>query len=162
MVQLANGAYLYISAFCCKDVLREENGSLSAIRILDSVTVELMGPLEKVIYYPLPVTTLISFKSDIPCDFTLRIRVVDSHGASREMAAGKHHSEGGIDGGVVNLQMELRTDVEGLYWFELLADDQIVTKFPVKVSHAIQPQTGTRPTAESTDFSSEPKTQPSA
>jgi hypothetical protein len=125
------GPYLTIAVLCEK-VLQEKDGVLSAIRIISQMNI--VGPTDEMLPTPLALTALVSFTAGfVTGKYIVRIRPISP----------SHHEMGGAqtpaffegqDRGVnlvFNLGLVLRE--EGIFWFEVLLQDKLVTRIPLRV-----------------------------
>jgi hypothetical protein len=136
MITLPEGPEVYVSVFVCKDVLREEaTGIVSAIRILDTVTVEIPEGVDAFTFNSVPFRALISYRSNAPCSFMLGMSATGPSGERADRTIGEFHSQGGVEGGLINADISVRTELEGTYWFELFVNNEIATKIPLRIAH---------------------------
>lgn len=124
----------YVSvAVICEKVLEEKNGSLSIIRIADQVQV----PDQQLPPGVLPAAALqglIAVKSgDAVGEFTLKVNAINPKGESKEIYSvpfkllGKDHGQNFI------LILTLGIENEGVHWFNVLVDDELITRIPLTV-----------------------------
>lgn len=133
------GPYVKAALFCEK-VLREADGVLTFVRMIDRVNVEAMGP---------------DAPTEMPSTpFTLHNVVILSAGSALgrhelaiapELPSGQLHTpivsmSVNFDGGperAVNIlgQFTMNFQVEGLYWFNVYLDDKLITRIPLRVSY---------------------------
>jgi len=126
----------YATSFLiCERVLQEQDGVLSAIRIIDVVGVpELSVPGGTQFLYPL--TILIMLKSDNfkgACRVTLKAtRPSGKEMPPQQMAMSLEEGKGQN----TVIQANIAFEEEGVYWFELLLNDEPVAKTPLSVVQA--------------------------
>ncbi len=125
-----------VAALLCEKVLEEKDSALSAIRIVDRIILNASGPgaPEKMPPLPVQLTALISFKSGFAKgNFTVKVRPVSP---SQQKIQGMDFPiflEGDERGAnvIVNLGMTLNED--GLYWFDVLLGDRLLTRMPLRI-----------------------------
>lgn len=121
------------AALLCERVLEEKNGSLSAIRIADRLEYRLEGAPEG-LKPAIAVSGLVCLKSGpVVGDHTVRM-IVERPGGDRKEAysfpvklLGKDHGQNLI------MNISLGIEREGLYWFDLLFDEDLLTRIPLMV-----------------------------
>lgn len=129
------GPYL-TGAVICEKVLREADGVLSAIRMIDRVIVSITQGQAPAEMPPLPInlTALLMFKSGFARGpYTVRIKSISpSH---RELSSVELPIllEGEDRGANLVLNLGFQAQEEGLYWFEVSLLDTLVTKMPLRV-----------------------------
>jgi hypothetical protein len=137
-----NGPYL-AAACLCERVLEEKDGVLSAIRMVDRIMVQGVVPpgveAPPMPAIPIQLTALISFKNGAargsarltlqprsPSDFKLP-------GPSFPILF-----EGDEDRGVnIRFLVQFQAQEEGLYWFDVLLDEELLTRMPLRVVYQI-------------------------
>lgn len=138
MEQFANGPYLQ-AAFFCERLLEESDGVLSAIRIVDLVTVQGGGPSAQAEPPLVNLTLFIVFKgggASGSYDLT-----VTMEGPSRNPTVPpQRHTQtvvfyGTEDRGVtVIMPVAMTVDEEGVYWFGIYLGERLVTRLPLRVA----------------------------
>jgi hypothetical protein len=125
------------AAVCCERVLQEKDGVLSAIRIVELLTVpELPSNAPPgATLLPYPLTLLVALKSG---DFVGESRVsliVESPDGKRTPfpESWPFVFSGGDQGINILANFALPPDKPGLYWFEVLSNDEVLTKVPFKL-----------------------------
>jgi hypothetical protein len=130
------GPHLTAAALCEK-VLQETDGIVSLIRIFDRLTLNAVGagPAPGDLLKPAANMTLfISFKSgSARGKATVAIRVERPDGLMRDVMTGPVLFEGEERGVNVVLALVLQFELEGLYWFHVLLDEQLVTRIPLRI-----------------------------
>jgi hypothetical protein len=137
---------IYISAFLCEKVLKEESGVTSAIRMVDRHLVSLSVTAEK------PETEIaeflkqhpptyrvegfffVIFKSEQPKKFTAWIRGETPTG--KEFAKKEFPDielRGAPFGHSLILEFALAVQTQGIYWFEVLVGDDLRHRTPLEV-----------------------------
>ena len=143
----------YVAAACfCETLVEGKDNTLSIIRIVDTYTVPSQRP-EGVPEDAVPgilVTGLIALKSG-PVTGTHRIRLVlenslrerkdiSPEGGWPVVLNGDHHG--------VNLLLRFPLGVKnfGLCWFDVLFDDELLTRMPLKLQRAEEQEEADSPT----------------
>ena len=141
------GPYLTVAALC-ERVLTEQDGVNSLIRMIDRVTRTATGPepppeLEPFDY---PVWLYIAFKSGSARGVKeLTFRIQKPSGDSLPATSLPVHFEGEDDRGVAAaVQIHLRIDIVGVWWFDISLDGVSVTKLPLRVIYMRQTSQGPR------------------
>lgn len=128
------GPYL-VAAVLCENVLIEQNGILSAIRIIDRITItpgpgapEVMPP------FPVQVRCLIIFRAGIAQgSYPIRLNVTNPAGNEFSLATLPVLFEGNDRGVNLNLTLNFEVRQEGLYWFGVYIHDQLFTRVPLRI-----------------------------
>lgn len=128
------------AALLCEKVLEEKDGILSLIRVVDRFTHSVRGAAVPEQMPPVPVnlTLLVALKSgEARGRNTMRLRMRDPSGlvAGPEMSVPVFF-EGENRGINVRIALAMQLSVEGLYWFEVLLEDQLLTKIPLQIIYA--------------------------
>lgn len=134
----SSGPYLTM-AVLCERVLQEQDGVLSAIRIIDRITQSAEGPgaPDEMPPFPIQLTALLSFKSgEARGRRKVTLRPEDPSGHQLKGAEMPLLFEGEDRGMNVILQIGLVAEYEGLYWIDVLLDQERVTRMPLRVIYA--------------------------
>lgn len=119
-------------AVLCERVLQEKDGVLSLIRIVDRFWVP--GTQREMQPSPIQFTAAILFKSGFAeGKYFIRLR---PHTPSGKMLAEQEFPvlfEGADRGVGVVAQMGLIAEEEGLYWIDVLLQETVVTRMPLRV-----------------------------
>jgi hypothetical protein len=131
------GPFLQIAALC-EQVLEEKTGVLSLIRIVDRLQVVIptnsMGQAASPPPYTL--TVIVSMRSGTARgSHELTIRPEAPNGMKQASFAVTVLFEGEDRGVNVVLPIPIQTDIEGLYWFDVLLDDKLLTRVPMRIVH---------------------------
>ena len=129
------------AALLCEKVLQEKDESLTVVRIADKLQYALQIPTGdaslKDIKPIVNVQGLVSIKSGpVTGDHTIKIAVERPNGERKEIFTfpvkflGKDHGQNII------LNMGLGVDQDGFYWFDVLFDDEVLTRIPLQVMAA--------------------------
>lgn len=146
MAEELGGPFVQIAAFC-QTGLVETGGQLSVIRIIDRVPVPVL-PGEQAPQVPLQLTLAVVLKSGFfNGKGTITIRPKTPSGADLPPAQFPALFEGNERGVQILLPLAMMLPEEGLYWFEVLVNDVLLTKIALRVMHqpAIQVQMGPAP-----------------
>jgi hypothetical protein len=142
------GPYLN-AALICEKILREGDGTLSPIRIIDrfTMTIAASGPVPGEL--PRPVATFALFVSlrggEARGTYNLQVRVERPDGLLRELIATQVLIEPGERAMNFVADLTLGFEIDGLYWFHIMLDDQPITRTPLRVLSIVQqfaPQAG--------------------
>jgi hypothetical protein len=141
---LSGGPHL-LAAFLCEKVLREPDGVFSFIRVVD----RFIRPKPSAIpagaqVLPIQVMLVASFKSGgIPAgNYKIKIRAHRPDPAAPLLMEMDHELfvEGGPDHGLAVINpVVMNLDEEGLYWIDVLFEDQMATRIPFRVIFASTP-----------------------
>lgn len=129
------GPYVAVAAFCDR-VLEEKDGVLSAIRLVDRVTATLAGPGVPGTMPPIPVnlTLLIVLKSGAARGrHQLEIAPEAPSGLALSPVSVPVLFEGEERGVNVVLNVGFQATQEGLYWFSVRLEGQLLTRIPLRV-----------------------------
>jgi hypothetical protein len=133
------------AAIFCERVIEDKDGVLTAIRMVDRITVTATGPAPPPEMPPtvIDLTALISLKSgDARGRYTIRLRGEAPSGQPLPTADNPVHYEGDERGANLVIRMALQVDLEGLYWFDVLHVDhdneRLLTRMPLRLIY--QPQ----------------------
>ncbi|MCK4388477.1 MAG: hypothetical protein KAW00_06855 [Dehalococcoidia bacterium] len=135
------GPYL-LAALLCEKVLEERDGVKSAIRIIDRVTRTAIGPNPPEIMEPFDydATLLIKLKSGwARGPLPLQIRLLKPSGESPSPFEQTVYFEGEEDRGIdIVVNMRIKFDVAGIYWFQVYLRDVFLTQIPLRVIYMPQ------------------------
>ncbi len=135
MSKEASGPYVQAAAIC-ERVLQEKDGVLSLIRLVDRFTITAAGvaPPNEMPPSNVSVNIVIMLKSGfVRARHTLKIApVTPSEKALPEFSTGVLFE--GDDRGVnVIFNATVLAREEGLYWFDVLLEDQLLTRIPLRI-----------------------------
>jgi hypothetical protein len=141
------GPYLKTAVFCEK-VLREADGVVSLIRVVDRVTVTAAGPdapdtMPKTPYNMTAVIILTSGQSRGRHE--IRIEPEEPSGLKKAPFLVTVQMEGEDRGANVIVNMHFTFEMEGLYWFHVYFDDTLLTKMPFRMMYARMSTSTQRP-----------------
>ncbi len=129
------GPYLQI-ALICEKALQEQDGILSLIRIIDRVMITATGPTAPVEMPPsnVQVTLVLGFKSgEARGSHTVVVRPEAPSGLRMPEVSLPVLFEGEDRGQNVILGLALQVEHQGLYWFDVLLDDALITRVPLRI-----------------------------
>jgi hypothetical protein len=129
------GPYLTVAAICEK-VLQEKDETISMIRMIDrlAVTVNALGSPESMPPTAANVTILISLKSGKARGrSTIKLRPEAPSGLKFPDQLLPVLFEGEDRGVNLILNLNLVVEQEGVYWFEVLLEEQLLTRIPLRV-----------------------------
>jgi hypothetical protein len=144
MSDAAGGPYVQ-AALICERVLDEKDGVLSIIRVIDRITITTSGAAPPKEMPPTTVTfvLLVTLKSgDFRGRFTLRMIPTTPSGKKlNEMSAGilLEGEERGIN---VVMNAQFQAQEEGLYWFDVVFEEQLLTRIPLRLIYQRLAQSG--------------------
>ena len=130
------------AALLCEKVLREVDGVISAIRIVDRINHSAVGanPPEEMQPFDYELTLFVSFKAgSARGPMPLEIRMQKPSGETASPHRSIMNFEGDDERGV-NLVaiMKLRLDMPGLHWFDVYLSGHRVTRIPLRVVYLPQ------------------------
>ena len=148
---------IYTSLLLCNEVLKEDNGVLSAIRIVDKFIVPKLPvtePASKVLAL-IEFWVLVIFKSATPCEFTATLSGLSPEGKDRPLDP--QHFPVRLNGGAAGHQLMIRIGLvnppEGDYWFNVAINGEIIQQTPARVTYLQQTPVPSKPSQ--TEASSE-------
>lgn len=133
----AGGPFIQVAAFC-ERVLQEQDGVLSAIRIIDRIiqTVQAAGTQapDQMPQLKFDMFVVVCFKSgDFRGKKDVKIIPKSPSGQILQGFSAPMLFEGDERGVNVVLRYSLDIKEEGLYWFDVELDGEVVTKMPLRV-----------------------------
>lgn len=149
MVAEAGGPYVQMAALC-ERVLEGKDGVLSVIRIIDRFTFTASGPSppEEMPPGTINITIVIMLKSGFARGrFNLRIIPNTPSGKTLSGLGAGVLLEGDDRGANVVLSGQMHVKEEGLYWFDVLLQEQLLTRIPLRLVYQRVIQ-GRRPETE--------------
>jgi hypothetical protein len=143
---MEEGLPYVIAALFCERVIEGKDGVLSVIRITDKATIEfgttdeaalkilLEAQEAKKIAPALQITGLIGIKSGpLSGKFTLHVEGVKPSGKRARITSMPVELHGGDSGQNIILNLVIAVDEEGVYWFDILWEDRLLTKIPLTI-----------------------------
>jgi hypothetical protein len=134
---IPQGPYLQM-AVICERVLREQDGVLSIIRVIDRLTHTIVGPE---LPDPLPPVSYtmwfaLAFKSGSARGRqTLKIVQEQPSGLRKDLLEHSLMLEGEDRGTNFVAQVQMRFGEEGVYWFDVFLNDQFTTRMPFRLTY---------------------------
>lgn len=130
------GPYLKMAVLCEK-ILREADGVVSIIRVVDRITLSVAGPgaPTDMPAAPITLTLVLGFVSGFARG-AYRVKVKLMSPSHQEVSTFELPMllEGDDRGAQMALQLGFQANEEGLYWFEVyLFEEGLVTKVPLRV-----------------------------
>jgi hypothetical protein len=126
------------AALLCEKILEERNGTLSAIRIIDRVGYQKITLLDDSAQNTRPIVhlwALISLKSGpVTGEHAVKIIAENPNRKRTELFDFSITLAGGDQGQNFALNLILGADVDGLYWFDVLFDDDVLTRIPITIA----------------------------
>jgi len=120
------------AAMICERVLTEQDGALSAIRIIDRVffiTDSDGTPLQP----QQPITFVLMFKSgSARGTVNVQLRAEKPSGEQAPVAEANLLMEGEDRGANLVLSAGFEPDQQGLYWYDVLVEGEVVTRMPLR------------------------------
>jgi hypothetical protein len=129
------GPYVQMACFC-ERVLQEKDGVISIIRVIDRLIVTASGmdsPEEMVggqINFPVVIVLKAGFARG---SHTLKLIPISPSGSKMGETNMAVLFEGDDRGVTVILQVTLPAQEEGLYWFDVILSDQLLTRIPFRL-----------------------------
>jgi hypothetical protein len=135
------------SALFCERVLQEKDGVLSLIRIIDRLIHNVSGEdaPDKMPSFKIQISILIGFKSgDVRGKRELKIKPNAPSGKILPVVSVPILLEGADKGANVNIGYAFEAQEEGLYWFDVMLNDELFTRMPLSIIYQkTQTTTGT-------------------
>lgn len=127
-----------LSAFVCQQVLYDQDALISAIRIIDTITVRKLATAETAIV-ELFVVVLAKSSAPRPSERTMRVDLIHPQGKRSELGSGvaKFNTSPDNDhpiGATLVIQIELAIRETGLYWINIELENETVAKLPLTLS----------------------------
>ncbi len=129
------GPYLVVAALCEK-VLQEASGVLSLIRIVDRMTISTqgVGAPEEMPPGTVSITAVISLKSgQARGSDSVMIRLERPSGVKTQIGTFPVFFEGEDRGSNIIFDLALFVEEQGLYWFDVLIGDRLLTRMPLRI-----------------------------
>jgi hypothetical protein len=138
------GPYLQ-AAFLCERLLQEADGVISAIRIVDHVTVLQDGDASDTQSAPMRITLtlFLAFKSGRAQGthaLAVDLRQPSGTFAERRYKQKLYFTSGSEHGNTIVLPVDMTVRQEGVYWFGIYLDDRLVTRVPLHAEYQQSPE----------------------
>jgi hypothetical protein len=131
------GPFLQVGCLC-ENVIEDKTGTLSLIRIIDTITHTEAGPSppEELPPFPFSLKLVLILKSG-QARGRANLRIVPElpTGASLDPISMSVHFEGEEKGQNVITNIALTFKHEGLYWFNVYLDERPLTAIPLRVKY---------------------------
>jgi hypothetical protein len=130
-----DGPYL-VAALLCEKILQEKDEIVSIIRIVDRITVTVPAATSPETLPPIPLNlnAFISLKSgNARGRHTIKWRTETPSGITLPEQLLPALFEGEDRGVNLILALNMIVDQEGVYWFDVLLEDQLLTRIPLRV-----------------------------
>jgi hypothetical protein len=130
-----SGPYL-IAALLCERVLQEKDETVSIIRMIDRITLTAPASQSPETLPPLPLnlTLFLSFKSGSARGRnTIKLRIETPSGLKLPEQLIPILFEGEDRGANLILALNMVVDQEGVYWFDILLEEEFITRIPLRV-----------------------------
>jgi hypothetical protein len=127
---------VYVSAFFCDRVLREHDGILSAIRVVDVFTVSVPEEMAQPFTPRLETNLIIIFRAEVPVKLIVAIRATDPIGRTQEHKFPVALT--GVPGMYVftaSIALFINGALEGTNWYDILIDGSLSTRLPLHIKH---------------------------
>jgi len=135
----AGGPFL-AAAFFCENILQDNDGILSAVRIFDSFLIQLHADTPANIpskEFPIRLDRhlLIMFKSgDAPGKHEISIKIIPPDGSHRDAQTNQlEFTKSPHGGGNLRCAVMLEVSAPGLYWADVRLDGKLVTRMPLNI-----------------------------
>ena len=135
MKDTIGGPFLQAAVFCEK-VLQEKDGVVSAIRLVDRFTLSssVEGAPDLMPALNFSISILIALKSgDARGKWELKVKPFSPSGQELPGFVGPVLFEGEDRGASVVIQYGLAATEEGIYWFDVMLNDKLITKMPLRI-----------------------------
>lgn len=126
------------AAVICETVIPRNDGVLSLINIVDQRTITAEGPAVPPEMPPQEweFHLVLMFVSGTFVGKTaISVTVQGPDGLRKPIHSAEHFFEGGARGANFIIRMKFTFQTEGLYWFDVYANDQMVTRVPMRVMY---------------------------
>lgn len=125
-----------VAAVLCERVLQEKNDLISIIRMTDriAITTSAAGSPETMPPTPIMLQALISFKSgSAKGRETIKWRTITPSGIRQPDQLFPILFEGDDRGVNLIITLNMNVDQEGVYWFEVVLDEKMFTRIPLRI-----------------------------
>jgi len=131
------------AAFFCDRTLREVDGTISAIRMIDRITIQQLGgaqsgtppqPSQPFAASPVPLELFVGLKSgSARGSHLISIKMERPSGIRQDVIALSVLFEGEERGVNLLSALAFQPEEEGLHWFDVLMEDRLLTRIPLRV-----------------------------
>ena len=128
------GPHLAIAVFC-ENVLEDKNGVLSIIRIIDRINLSAgVEAPEEMPTFPLNLKAVVSVKSGfLKGKYLIRVKAIAPSGNELPVVDLPVLLEGDDRGTNLVLNISILVKEEGLYWFDVLIEELLLTRMPLRI-----------------------------
>ncbi len=137
----SEGDIYLAAALLCDNVLIEKDDTISVIRIIDRWALIVVNPDAAATLPPgtIPLTGLVSLRSQTHgASGVVRIDQVDPDGRRSSWPDLPFVLEGEQPGANLILKMALDARGEGLYWFDVVVNERVLSRMPIRVVYQKQ------------------------
>jgi hypothetical protein len=135
------GPYLQ-AAFICERTLQEQDGALSVIRIIDRITFP-QNAQGELVQSQQAMTFVIMLKAaDARGTYTVRVAQEKPSGEQVPVLEAPVVLEGEERGVNLIVNVGFEPDQAGLYWWDVLFEDELFTRIPLRVVFLPSPTVG--------------------
>jgi Family of unknown function (DUF6941) len=130
-----SGPYL-VAALLCERVLQEKDETVSIIRMVDRITLTVPASISPETLPPLPLnlTLFLSFKSGSARGRnTIKLKIESPSGFNLPEQLLPVLFEGEDRGVNLILALNMVVDQEGVYWFDILLEEDRITRIPLRI-----------------------------
>ncbi len=132
------GPYIQVACFC-ENVIKDDTGALSIIRIIDTLTSQAKGPEppEEMPPVNIQLKLVLAFKSGTARGrYNLKIVPELPNGSTKDPMIMSVHFDGEEKGANVISNIPFAFEMEGLYWFIVYLDDERFTALPFRIKYS--------------------------
>ncbi len=129
------------AALLCENVIEEKNGALTLVRITDRLEYEMEG-VPQGSSPVIVIRGLIAIRSGpVQGEFSLEIRPLRPNGQPKgpPLKIPPVKLLGGDHGANIILNMQLMIEEEGLHWFDVYFEDELLTRIPLIIARKQAP-----------------------
>lgn len=132
--QSFGGPYVQVAAICMTPLV-EQQGLLSIIRMHDRI--QLAGPTDQMNPQPLSALSLVvSLKAgEANGKYTVQVTPHDPSGKTLPAMTTSVLFEGQERGCIIVSPLAIMAEEEGLYWFDVTVEGQLLTRIPLRVMY---------------------------
>ena len=138
----ALGGPFICAALFCEKILKESDGVMTVVRIIDRFYVH--GNTDEMQKIDLNFTILLSIKSgDFRGRYEISVQPITPSGKPLPKLSFPLNFEGDSDRGVRTVApARLEVDEEGVFWFDVKCGEQLLTRMPLKILYRQSPKIG--------------------
>lgn len=135
-------------ACICEKVLIEPDNVPTLVRVVDTFMLESQPAPPPGVPTGVPLTIFVSLKSgEVVGDFEVGFRLSSPEGKDNPIRKWPVEFKGGEHGANLKIDFVLTNPTFGLYWFDVLWGDEILTRIPLR----LRAPTASGPTAEAVE-----------